>query len=337
MNPDLLFLSDDLDAAWHTPDATLLTPDDKGSLAGRAMVVILSGQGVRSVPHALPALKPRERLQAARFHVEPLVGEATDALHIALGETRLLALSMATMDATLAALAEAGVVPTAIHADHDVLPPATLPDRIVLDAATLDHGFPLDAPLPPPMGLVEAAERADLAGAIDLLSGPYAPRRFPALADLGWLRWAAALPVLLGVSWVMLQGVERRAEDRQIAALRQEASDAYLAATGTTAPDPARAVRALAAPAPEATGLDHLAVLFAAMADVPDVGVESVRWDESRARLDIRFTYPGFAATSEVEAAVSRAGGRLNAGGVRETQGRFIGDAVLTLSGNGRG
>jgi len=331
MSADILILPDDLDAPWVTRGHILATPDDKRTLSGREMTVILSGQRVRTLPHSLPALKPRERLQAARFHVEPLVGEATDSLHIALADTRLSAISTRDMDAIMAALADIGVIPVAIHTDHDVLPPATLPDRTIIDNATLDPGFPLDATPPLSMTIAEAIDQIDTSTAIDLLSGPYALRRFPALAELGPLRWAAALPLLLGLSWILLQGAESRAEAAQIAALRQQASDAYTTATGTTVADPAQAVRALAAPVESATGLDHLAVLYAALATQPDVGVESLRYDETRDRLDIRFTYPGFAATSDVEAAVASAGGRLDAGGVRESGGQFIGDAVLTI------
>ena len=329
---DWLFLPDPLDGAWHTTEGTYANDADKRALAGREMVVVLSGQSVRALPHELPTLRARERMQAARFHIEPMMAGDVDSLHLAIGETRLLAVSREVMDATIAALSDAGVTPIAIYADHDVLPPATLHDRIVLDAATVDHGFPLDS-LPEKLGLSEVAALADTSAATDLLTGDYAPSRMPAFAaNLGWLRNAAAVLAAMGVSWFALQASESRAERLQVADLRERAASAYTAATGQTSATPARDA-ALLVSAPDTAGaLDLVAILFEALQEVDGASVDQLSFDNGQ--LDLDLAYPSFAATSQLEAAVSRAGGRLRAGGVREVEGRYLGQATLTPGAN---
>ena len=335
---DLLFISDSPNGAWHVGD-TAFDPSERAQLSGREFAVVLPGQSVRILPHDLPRLRTRERLSAARFHVEPLVAEDVDSLHIAVAEGRLGVVSRARMDRLMDALSTAGVTPTAIVADFDILGPSTLPDRIVVEGATLDPGFPLDGEVPSPMGFADAARRARLEGAVDFLTGTYARRAIPAFSELGSLlgrwRWAAALPVLLVASWGLQQAAQARAERLQVADLRERAATLYTDATGETASDPARAVRALTATPAGPSALDALAVLYAAMEDVPDVSVSRLRWDEGRAQLEVEFLYPGFEATSSVEAAVARAGGQLEAGGIRELQDRLVGDAVLTLAREG--
>ena len=329
---DILFLPDDLSGPWHTTEATLLGPADKRGLAGREMVVILSGQSVRTLDHELPSLRTKEREQAARFHIEPMVGEDVDRLHIVVGDAKLAVVARSRMDAVMDALAEAGVVPSAIYADHDVLPPATLPDRIILEGATVDHGFPV-ADVPPKRGLAEITPLARFDAGLDLLTGPYAKRRLPSFADnSGWMKVAASLLVAVGASWFALQGAEARAERLQISDLRQRASQAYIDATGTASTNPARDVAQFTAE-PEAVGaLDLMGVLFAGLSEVDGVSVEELSYNGDGA-LDLRLSYPGFGVTDAVEAAVNRAGGTLRAGGVRESGGRFFGEATLSVEG----
>lgn len=329
---DLLFLSDHPEGPWYTATEGFVTPEDKARLAGLAPVVILSGQSVRVFEHDLPSLRGRERDNAARFFVEPRVAEDVDDLHISIAGERLALINRERMDTYVENLAQAGVSPTHIYVDFDVLPPATLADRIILDDVTLDPTFPLGEVAPPPTALADLAARIDTSEAIDLRSGSYAKRPLPSLADLGAWRWAALIPMALIAGAGMSGLAEARAEAAQIEDLRTRAAQAYADATGQSVEDPAEALRSLAA-APDGPGaLELTAVLYRALESLPDVRVESLRYDETRGRLDVRFAYPSFAATAEVEAAVAHAGGQLDAGGVRETQGRFIGDAVLTVS-----
>ena len=329
---DLLILSDDPGGTWHTPTQTF-SERARTQLSGRAMTVILSGQSVRTLPHTLPALKARERMEAARFHAEPLIGEATDAAHIALGAETMSVISAEAMRAVLDALEEAGVTPVAIYADHEVLPPATLPDRIVTETATLDIGFPLSGPPPPEMDFAEALARFDAGRANDLLTGAFAPRRrlVPGM-DRTWLRTAAGLAAAMGLGWGALQVAEARAERLQVEDLRARAQALYIEATGEASANPARDVARFESAddaAPDAVSL--MAVLFEAVEATPGVSVDQLRYTDDGGQLDLRLVYPGFGATDTLSAAVARAGGRLSAGGVREQGGRFIGDAVLEL------
>ena len=327
----LLFLPDRLEDAWHTPEHTYLTDEDKALLGGSDLTVILPGQSVRILPHDLPTLRARDRDSAARFFVEPLVGESVDDVHMVVGPSHVALISRARMAKVMDALAAYGIVPSAIHADHDVLPPATLPDRIVLNGATVDHGFPLDVPAPEPMGFAEIAPLVNTAEALDLLTGPYARRRLPMVgADTGWLKTAAGLVAAMGLGFLLMQFAEGRAERMQVEDLRERARDAYFATTGTESDTPARDAARLVE-APDAPGaLDLMAVLFAALKDVDGVGIESLEYSERTGALDLTLAYPGFGATSRLEDAVNRAGARLQAGGVREIDGRFIGNATLS-------
>ena len=327
----LLFLPDRLEEAWHTPEHTYLTDEDKALLGGSDLTVVLPGQSVRILAHDLPSLRARDRDAAARFFVEPLVGEAIDELHMVVGGSHLALISRARMGEVMDALGGFGIAPTAIYADHDILPPATLPDRIVLEDATVDHGFPLDQSAPPQMGFAEIAPLANTAEALDLLTGPYARRRLPVVGEsTGWMKVAAGLIAAMGLSFVLLQLSESRAESLQVEDLRQRAQDAYFAATGTESDTPARDAARLVE-APDAPGaLDMMATLFAALKDVDGVSVESLQYTERTGTLDLTLAYPGFGATSRLENAVNRAGARLQAGGVREIDGRFIGNATLS-------
>ena len=329
---DLLILSDDPGGAWHTATQTY-SERARSQLSGRAVTVILSGQSVRTLPHALPALKPRERMEAARFHAEPLIGEPTDAAHIALGEATLSVISADAMRAVLDALDAAGVTPTAVYADHEVLPPVTLPDRIVTETATLDIGFPLGTPAPPDRDYADALRAFDASRANNLLTGAFAPRRrlVPGL-DQAWLRTAAGLAFAVVMGWGALQASEARAERLQVEDLRARAQTLYIEATGEASANPARDVARFADTsdtAPDAVAL--MATLFRAVEATPGVSVDRLRYSDGDARLDLRLVYPGFGATDALSDAVARAGGTLSAGGVREQGGRFIGDATLEL------
>jgi len=331
---EILFLPDDLGAAWQTSDTNLIEAADKRSLAGREMVVILAGQSVRIMAHDLPSLRPRERDQAARFFVEPQIGEDVDGLHLSVGETELAVIARDRMQAVMDALNAAGVIPTEIYADFNVLPPATLPDRIIVDGATLDHGFPLGDDLPPQMGLTEAAQLARPINGVNLLSGEFARRRMPNFAaNSGWMKVAAGLIACLAMSGFVLNSAQARAERLQIEDLRARASSAYIEATGEASANPARDVARFASAPTQVGALDMMSILFTALKEVEGVSVDRLSYDIEADELDLRLAYPGFSATQDLEAAVARAGGELLAGGVRETGGRFIGDATLKVGG----
>ena len=331
---ELLFLPDDLSGTWHTADETLMDAADKRSLAGREMVVILSGQSVRILPHQLPNLRPKEREQAARFAIEPDMAEDVDVLHLSIGETRLAAMSKPKMRSVMSALTEAGVVPTAIYTDYDVLPAATLPDRIIVEGATLDHGFPLGDATPAQMGLGEIAKLANLGEGLNLLGGEFAKSRMPDFAaSSGLLKVAASLLACLAISGFALSNATARAERLQVEDLRARASSTYIAATGQASSNPARDVTQFASAPAQVGALDMMSVLFTALKEVDGVSIDQLSYNIEAGELELRLAYPGFSATQDLEAAVARAGGTLRAGGVRETGGRFIGDATLRVGG----
>ena len=329
---DTLFVSDDPEGPWHTATDTFSERSRREALFGQSMTVVLPGQNVRAIPHELPALRPRERMEAARFLVEPLLGQPTDDLHLVIGETHISAISRDYLRSVLDELNEAGVTPSAMFADHELLPPATLPDRVVLDTATLDIGFPLADPPPPHMDFAEALDRADVTQANNLLVGEFAPRRsvLPGV-DPALLKTAAGLALALVVGFGAMRYAEARAERLQVEDLRARAQQLFIAATGETSSNPARDVAALTTAAPKVSATDLVATLFSALQTTPGIQVDSLRFSEASGQLDLRLVYPGLSSSDELAAAVSRAGGRLQAQGVRETGGRLLGDATLEL------
>ena len=329
---DTLFVSDDPEGPWHTATDTFSERSRRDALQGRSMTVVLPGQNVRAIPHELPDLRPRERMEAARFLVEPLLGQGVDQLHLVIGESHISAVGRSYLRSVLDELGEAGVTPTAMFADHELLPPATLPDRVVLDTATLDIGFPLADMPPPDMDYAEALHRADATLANNLLVGEFAPRRslLPGV-DSALLKAAAGLALALGVGFGTLQYAEARAESLQVEDLRARAQQLYIRGTGETSANPARDLAALASAPPTVSATDLMAVLFSALQTTPGIRVDSLRYSEATRQLDLRLVYPGLSSSDELAAAVSRAGGRLEARGVRETGGRLLGDATLEL------
>jgi len=303
--------------------------------------VILPGQHIRAFLTDVPdKIRGADRINVARFAHEDRLAVDLDDLHIIIGDgdpAPTVMTSHAVMTALLARFD-----PHEVFADFDALAglgsdPVRLLDRIVTPGPQGDAVDPDWADGPGHIydddRLARAVfDRLDSGQALNLRSGAY--RRRAKIQAGPWMRVAAAALVcaLLGLG---LSLADARATQAQADALTDKARATYTQITGQAAPDNlARAARS-AAP----SGVDPAAflalsdTLFAAMASHPDIQVERLSFEQSENSLRLRLVYPGFDSAGALERTVAASGASFVTGGVREQNGRFIGDASLTLGG----
>lgn len=346
----LIWLSDDPEADWGwkhgQAGGTASTLEEKAQLTDLAadkVQVIISGQCVRLFEHALPSMRDRERLSAAGFSVEDKIAAPLGEQHIVLGsgeDKRIAVISRDKMRAVLEHISNAGIHPDAMFADFDVLTqrptPTYFTDRIV-HAGRLGYTLDRDwgdggenAHLPSVLANLNTKD------ALNLLQGDYAVRR-SRLGSVGGVKRVAALTVCAAIAGLVLVSMHSRAIITQAEDLRAKTSTLYTQATGEPAPvNPALAVTR-AARSGANTEADFLAlsdILFRAVQSSPDISVDSIQFDGDEDRLVLRLIYPRFESASELEQTVAQMGGALRPGGVREQNGRLIGDAVLTRGGS---
>jgi type II secretory pathway component PulL len=170
--------------------------------------------------------------------------------------------------------------------------------------------------------------------ALNLAQGEFSRRRRASGVPIQGLGRIAAMFLLAGTAWLALQMAEIRAAADQASALNAETAALYAKAAGKPAPaNPALAVtRAVKSkPSLGADFLPLMAHLNQAIAQTQGVMVESIDFDEKSAELELRLIYPEFGSAAQMQRAAQSTGGTFSAGGVREQNGRLIGDGVFTL------
>ena len=80
--------------------------------------------------------------------------------------------------------------------------------------------------------------------------------------------------------------------------------------------------------------LPLIARLNQAIAQTDGVAIESIAFDANNTGLELRLIYPEFGSAAQMQRAAQSTGGTFRAGGVREQNGKLIGDGVFT---NGSG
>ncbi len=319
-----------------------LAAAELSSLDVSDVVLIVPGQWVRIFETELPKAGRAQQLQMARFAREDDIANSAEDLHFALSDAqppRLAVIDSAVMDVLTERLS--GVKPKAAYADYDVLSGESailVIDRAVepgLSAVDLDWteetlAQPTDAAL---ADLFE--EGLSKGDSLNLLQGAYRSKsgfsvpRFPAV------RFAALAASAL-VAFFVWSGVQDRAALAQAQDLRKKTAAEYLAATGDRAPsNPGRtAVQNLQTGSTQSAGFLELSVvLFSGLAQLSDTRVDQMRFNAENGTLQLRLIYPDFDAAARVETSVAQAGGQLITGGVREQNGAFVGEAVLSLGG----
>ena len=301
--------------------------------------LVVPGQDVRAFLTDVPEkIRGTDRENVARFAHEDRLAVDLDDLHIVIGTgdpAPTLMIARSVMNALLTQFE-----PQAIYADFDVLAglgdgPVRVLDRIVSPGPQGDAVDPdwMDAPgrIIEDAALAAAVfERMDRGEPLNMRSGAY--RRRAQINAGPWMRVAAAA-LMCGLLGVGVSWADARATQAQAQVVRDKARAAYTQITGQAAPDNLSRAARNAAP----SGTDRAAflalsdMLFSAMAAHPDIQVERLSYELAENSLRLRLIYPGFEAAGALERTVSASGARLATGGVREQNGRFIGDASLSL------
>lgn len=357
--PLIIWLPQDIRQTWHwyvSPELSgqAQSEAEKADLASvdtKSVYVILPGQWVRMFALDLPKMRSSDLKNAAGFSIEDKIAAPVGRQHIAIssqdGQTRAGVIASEKMQAVKKALSAAGVSATQIFADFDVLRPQgsiyRLADRVIVAG---EDGFTTDPDLYGALGGSPELPTAQASAAqlsrslyfdsgVNFAQGKFSGRTFQ-IGNIKSLWRVAALFVGLAVVGLGWSGVNARAVNLQSSSLAEQMRETYEVATGQSAPsNPALTVtRAIKSGGPvQADFLSLSALLFEAVSRVDAVVVDTLQYDQTQNRLNLRLIYPSFESASEIEVAVAALGGEFRAGGVREQAGRKIGDAVLTLGG----
>lgn len=303
--------------------------------------IILPGQHVRAFLTDLPEkIRGPERVNVARFAHEDQLATDLDDLHIVIG-TGDPAPTLMVARTVMAAVLER-FDPHSIYADFDVLTgltggPVRVLDRVVTpgpqgDAVDPDWAETSGAVYDDDTLARALFDRIDSGAALNLRSGAYRRRR--QIQAGPWAR-VAALVFVCGLLGLGLTLANARATAAQAEAVQDKARALYTQVTGQAAPENlARAARSMGpSDTDPAAFLALSGTLFTAMAAHPDITVERLSYELRDNNLRLRLIYPGFEAAGALERTVAASGASFVTGGVREQNGRFIGDASLSLGG----
>jgi len=306
----------------------------------KAVNVILPGQWVRLLDHDLPPMKDSDRKTAIQFFIEERIAADIKGHHIVMApnpDKRVAVISTQKMSKLMAALKQVGINPDGLYADYDCLRhelrPLVLKDRVIYpqDGYTVDLDW-ADSQDLKPASLDDLSPSLNINEAINLRTQTFA-RRSNLNIDIRQFAQAAMLIFGLGLSFLVWQGMQARALQKNANYLGAQADTLYEQATGETAPpNPALAV-ARAINNGDAPSADFLALsnlLFSSVSRIDGVTVETLQFDNDKNQLTLRLYYPAFESASDLERIVTGQGGGFQSGGVREFSGQLIGDAVLT-------
>jgi len=76
-------------------------------------------------------------------------------------------------------------------------------------------------------------------------------------------------------------------------------------------------------------------IAFQALSTFDDVTIDRLSYQNNRDEIQLRLIYPSFERADAVKQAMEQAGGDFTPGGVREQNGRFVGEAVLKMQAGG--
>ena len=326
--------------------------------------VVLFVPGTEVALHAspLPTHGDRQSRQAAPFAVEDEVATPVEDLHFALGsepedlaEPRAIhVVSAAQMDAWMAQVFARGLTKASLIAEQGVVPeghaidigPRTLghgPDGpfsigadlppALLSAILADTGISVSKPGDPLAVLAEWYDALD-GGAVDLRQGKY--RVLRGFRFTGWDEWrvAAGLVMACGIAWLASNILGVRAMQAAADDVRGEIRATYQQAfPGQSVPaDPVRAVsRALGdgGGGPRMNFLNATAVLYAALEDVPNASLRSVRYDPNRSGYVASVAYANYGDDATLKTALEGRGYSAVLGDARRGGQFVLGDVTL--------
>ncbi len=315
---------------------------------GETYDLIIPGQMVRAHYHALPKLREREKLAAARFAIEEHIASATDAQHIAFGHStdaaRLSVIDANYLQNALDDMQSRDVSIMDVYADYDWVAPQSSPirldDRFIFTANesgetgyTIDpHWADAELSALPVTDWSQLTPRVD---AVSLRQGAFSKGGNFSLPTHQLSKIAAVL-LIVSASWLGLQWSESRAIAAQASELKALTAQTYTNATGQPAPaNPAlsvtRAVKSGAGSGPEFMSV--LGQLNATLTQTENITVQSLDYDPESGALSLRLIYPNFESASALQNAARQTGANFNPGGVRERNNQLIGEGRFTIGG----
>jgi len=342
--PLIIWLPEDLDDAWAYYGSDMdqgwaATDEERLALSGKAIgncIIVCPGTWFRVFPHSLPQMKAAERLPAAGYAIEEKLAAPLDEQHIVLGvgeDQRVGVVSKEFMTRVMDRLDQAKIVPSLLVAEFEAFQS---------DAGTLvswnrtihpgPMGYSLDgtAEGDNPLSLMPSMT---FEGALNYGQGHFA-RRQSSMPKMQALSRIAAAFLIAGLTWLIWQGAEARAMNRQVAQLKTEAAELYTNATGKAAPvNPAITVaREIRRGGTKTADFMTMSTqFFAGLQKVDNISVETLRYNETRGQLTLKLSYPNFDAATQLEQIFASGAGNFEPGSVREQNGELIGDAVFTM------
>ena len=331
------------------------TDVEKRALSERGDVtLILAGENVRRFQLDLGGLRGRELRSAIEYELEDRLGSALSGERICqdrkhAGDVAIVSDDYASRLAEI--LTHYHITPTRIVVDYDAVGAGQnlqLGDRFIKggpDGYVLSEdwgGLMPDAPTfrethPDQIfTMFEARLSQQDTPCFDLTSG----LGLNAGQDFIWKKWAKIAAVFGAVLILPLmfdRFAQARAWQVQAKADREVSRDLYHQATGQRPNDVVLALsRQLKSGSSSAGFLDMSAILFQASAQVENIEIDTMRYDQRQNLLQLSIRYPSFEAGAALEEAVTAAGGQLTVGGIRERGDNLIGEASLSLPGGRR-
>ncbi len=347
----ILWLPQDLDGPWHwrsgDRSGEAVTSVQKAALAepaGRPLSVIFAGQLARNFAHSLPEMRASERRKAAGFAIEDKLAAPLSEQHVTMAagdDKRIAVIQSQALSNMITALSASGLRPEGLYADFDALPEEgihwRLPDRFISPGPL---GYTIDPEWSDAPGqqaeIPDVLARVNVGGAINYLSGAFTPKRGGGLVSFSMLRRLGVLAVIAAAAFLALIAAQTRALNLEAANIRDNTRSVYTSYTGDPAPaNPALTVtRANKTPSGgDGNFLALSSLLFRSIEKTEGIMVDTLQFDKSENQINLRLIYPSFESATQLEQAVKTSGGNLQAGGVRELNGRLVGDAVLKLGG----
>ncbi len=341
-------------AAFDTETGDLVDEGVAGPLpACDQLWAIVPGMDVTARTVELPPQANTRARAAVAFLLEDDLAADGENLHFALDgaatPARMVAVvARARMDAWLGQLAALGVKADMMAPDYLALPmPALRECAGIVLARTADGGFAAEtelaawlvedsAPAVSPRALMQEMFATLRAGAaINLLQGPYAPRRNWAGLRHTWRRTALLAASLLALA-VVGQLAEAWHYSRRAAAAEARAEVLFRRAMPEVkrVVNPRAQIRARVqeARASDSAGFLRMGnILFSAVSAVDNVELESLRFDGKRGEMSFALSLPSFEAVERIKAEIARQGGTVQEGGARQDGPRIHLDMVLRL------
>lgn len=307
--------------------------------------LVIPGQNVRTLEHSIPKMNRRERMNAVLFSIEESISAPLESIHLALkeGDHQTVSLIAKHFMQEIQDWAEAeGITLRKVVADYEALSsigtsPISLSDRVVF-AGSQGHTIDLDW-YDGPINTVDPATLLTtfidtIPETTNLLQGEFSPQSAfkdyvkPAL-QLGGL--AAAF----GLAALFLHGMQASSMASQAEDLRSQSAALYTQATGQAAPANLARVLLRQSQQSQRASTEFLSLnslAFKALSGFEDVRIERLSYQNTRNEIQLRLVYPSFERAEAVQKAMKDAGGNFIPGGVREQNGRFVGEATLRLN-----